>query len=285
MRESHDGAGPVREPVVEGIFYPEKSTELENLIATLISKSPSVPADPGAIVTPHASLSYSGETMAAAFKRAAGLPRDLIVLVGPVHRDEESVIIVPESRTFRTPLGACRVDATLCAQLLEENATVVQDDIPHLEEHCIEVQLPFVQYLFPNATILPILLGSPTAPTVAALSQALHLIAEVANGSILFVISSNMTGYLEAQQAKDEASHLIELLLEARWRDILGEYQASTLSTHGVGCLAAFLSCASEYGEDRKMHRELLARQNSFAQNPDVQRVVEYASFAFFTRT
>ena len=285
MRESHDGAGPVREPVVEGIFYPEKSSELENLIATLISKSPSVPADPGAIVTPHASLSYSGETMAAAFKRAAALARDLVVLVGPVHRDEEPVIILPESRTFRTPLGACRVDGRLCAQLLEENAAVVQDDIPHLEEHCIEVQLPFVQYLFPDAAILPILLGSPTPPTVAALSQALHLIAEVASGSILFVVSSNMTGYREAQQAKDEASHLIELLLGASWREVLAEYQAKTLSTHGVGCLAAFLSFASEFADDRKVQPELLARQNSFAQNPDVQRVVEYASFAFFTGT
>ncbi|MFW5729233.1 MAG: AmmeMemoRadiSam system protein B [bacterium] len=279
MRDNHDRAGPVREPVVEGIFYPEQKSELNRLISSLMSHSPAVPAAPVAIITPHASLSYSGETMAAAFKRAAGRPRDVVILVGPVHRDEEPVIIVPESRLFRTPLGECPVDEDLCARLLEESPAVVQDDIPHLEEHCLEVQLPFVQYLYPEARILPLLMGSPAASTVAALAGALSLVTQEASGSILYVISSNMTAYREAQAAKDEATHLIHLILQGEWKQLLQEYQDKVLSTHGVGCLAAFLSFVGD-----AVIPELLSRQNSFPQNPDVQRVVEYGSFAFFTR-
>lgn len=279
MRDNHERAGPVREPVVEGIFYPEKETELNRLISSLMSHAPAVPADPVAIITPHASLSYSGETMTAAFKRAAGVDRDVVVLLGPVHRDEEPVIIVPESKLFKTPLGECPVDEELCARLLAESSAVVQDDIPHLEEHCLEVQLPFVQYLFPQATILPILMGSPAAPVVSALAGALSLVSEAASGSILYVVSSNMTGYREAQAAKDEATHLIHLILKGQWKQLLQEYQEKVLTTHGVGCLAAFLSFVGDQAAP-----ELLSRQNSFPQNPDVQRVVEYASFAFFTR-
>ncbi len=278
MRERPDESGPIREPVVEGIFYPEDTDELTRLIASLMSHSPAVPADPVAIVTPHASLSYSGETMSAAFKRAARLPRDLVVLIGPVHRDEESVVILPESRRFRTPLGSSHVDESLRAHLLESSPTIVEDDIPHLEEHCLEVQLPFVQYLFPNAGILPILMGSPATPTVTTLAQALSRIDEMVDGSLLYVVSSNMTGYREVQTAKDEATRLINLLLEGEWKEMLKSHRERRLSTHGVGCLAAFLSFAAQ-----RFSPELLSRQNSFPQNPDVQRVVEYASFAFFT--
>jgi AmmeMemoRadiSam system protein B len=278
MRERPDGSGPIREPVVEGIFYPENKDELTRLIASLMSHSPAVPAEPVAIVTPHASLSYSGETMSAAFKRAAGLSRDVVVLLGPVHRDEESVVILPESQQFRTPLGTCYVEEPLRSQLLESNPAVIEDDIPHLEEHCIEVQLPFVQYLFPDATILPILMGSPATPTVTVLAEALARIDEAAHGSLLYVVSSNMTGYREAQTAKDEATRLIHLLLEGKWKEMMKGHQERRLSTHGVGCLAAFLSFAAD-----RFSPELLSRQNSFPQNPDVRRVVEYASFAFFT--
>jgi len=278
MRGSRNHTGPVREPVVEGIFYPEKREELSDLVSSLISRSSAVPAAAPAIVTPHASLSYSGETMSAAFKRAAGQEHSSVVLIGPVHRDEEPLLIFPESRAFRTPLGTCEVDEALCSELLESTETAVQDDIPHLEEHCIEIQLPFVQYLFPKARILPILMGSTTESTVCALRDTIRHAAERLGDRGLVVVSSNMTGYREAQRAKDEASRLVQHVVNGDWRSVLADHGAGQLSTRGVGCIAALLA----YAENR-LDSELLARQNSFPQNPDVQRVVEYASFAFFT--
>ena len=82
-----------------------------------------------------------------------------IVLIGPSHRVYLRGMAAPAASSFATPLGKVAIDRALKTALLQRS-DVVESDAPHAQEHCLEVQLPFLQMLFDEFTLLPLVLGS-----------------------------------------------------------------------------------------------------------------------------
>ena len=149
----------VREAMVEGIFYPADRPELIATIQALLANSRILPGKSRLIVSPHGSFEFSGAIMADAYKAVSACQPQRILVIGPCFHKKTSSIYLPESGLFRTPLDESPVDQQFIDALLDTSTVIVQNDLPHLEEHSIEVQLPFIQYLFPQVPIVPILLG------------------------------------------------------------------------------------------------------------------------------
>jgi len=190
----------VRPPAVAGVFYPAGAAALR---AELRRQLDAVPAagdavPPKAIIVPHAGLRYSGAVAACAYARAAplrGVVRT-VVLLGPAHYGGGSGISLSGADAFASPLGALPVDPDATARVLGLSCARVRDGV-HAPEHCLEVQLPFVQLVLGDVAILPALAGRGAAGAGEAVLDALW-----DGDATLLVVSSDLSHYLDDTTAR-----------------------------------------------------------------------------------
>jgi AmmeMemoRadiSam system protein B len=257
-----------RPPAVAGLFYPDDPAELREVVSAYLRRAPSASADaapPKALIVPHAGYVYSGSIAAAAYARVAAR-RDAIrriVLIGPSHRVYLRGMAVPAAETFRTPLGEIPIDAELKTSLLRRD-DVVEADAPHALEHSLEVQLPFLQLMFEDFTLLPLVLGSASPQQVGgALEQAWG------DDATLVLVSSDLSHYHEYQAAAEiDAATSAKIL--RREPDLVGEEACGAVGINGLLHLA----------RSRRFDVEEIARCNSGDTAGDKSRVVGYGAFA-----
>jgi MEMO1 family protein len=262
-----------RPPIVDGLFYPAKRDALSALVDDLLAHSAVPEGASFAVISPHAGYEYAGEVMAAAFRAIARRPVRTAVLVGPVHRDAEKGIFLPESERFATPLGELPVDMEAAAALCAADPLFRRNDIPHLEEHCLEVHLPFLARLFPGLSIVPLLVGNAAASSVATLSRCLAAVFGGRAENTAFVVSANMASYMTGKDIAAENTALEELLAQGDGKGVLAAAEKKRISTCGAAGIAAIISLAGEGCRVR-----VLARGSSLGKDDDPMRIVHYAA-------
>ncbi|MDH5391710.1 MAG: AmmeMemoRadiSam system protein B [Gammaproteobacteria bacterium] len=191
-----------RAPAVAGMFYPADVNTLKREIRDYLDNAretsePSQPL-PKALVVPHAGYIYSGPVAASAYKQLLPLKHQIsrVVILGPSHKVAFSGLAVPESERFITPLGAIAIDQQAIAQLADLNQVIVSEQA-HREEHSLEVQLPFLQEILDDFTLVPIVVGDASMQDVAEVINRLW-----GDQHTLIVISTDLSHYHEYYQAK-----------------------------------------------------------------------------------
>ncbi len=198
-RADHDAA--IREPAVAGQFYSDDSSKLAKGLAYYLEDAVQPAGErPIAILSPHAGYVYSGQIAADAFKQAAGHDYDLVVLLGTNHTHPgfSGVSVYPRGG-YRTPLGLAKIDEDAASRLMAADKNVTFKESVHLREHSVEVQVPFVQTLFPNARILPAIVGVPDPDMCARFGNALADILK--DRRALIVASSDLSHYPNYEDA------------------------------------------------------------------------------------
>jgi AmmeMemoRadiSam system protein B len=197
-----------RPAVAAGSFYPASAENLRRTVSALLAsaRSSERPKLSG-IIVPHAGYVYSGPVAARAF---ASLPvaKDgfrRCIIVGPSHFIPFSGIAAPSHAAFATPLGKMPVDTDAVKALIAA-ARVVIDDAAHERDHAIEVELPFLQAIFGNLPIIPLLFGITSARVVAA------AIAEVWTDTTLLVVSSDLSHYEDYEAARSHDTRTAEAI-------------------------------------------------------------------------
>ena len=266
--------GKVRPTLVDGLFYPARGEALATLVDELLARSMTPEGSCFAVFSPHAGYEYAGEVMASAFRAAARRPVRTAVLIGPVHRDAEPGIFLPESQSFGTPLGDVEVDQEAVERLIACEGPFRRDDIPHLEEHCLEVQLPFVIRVFPGARIVPILVGTASSAGTLALARALRSTFDGSTDSTVYVVSANAASYMTGKDVEEEGAALEALISGMDWKGILSASERRRISACCPAGMAAILSLAT-----RECRVRVLARATSAGRDEDPRRVVQYAAF------
>ena len=273
----------VRPSTIEGIFYPDERQALTALLIDLLDhmdKPVAGERSPYCIIVPHAALDYCGQIAAAAYRTVADRRVDTVVLLGPVHRESEPSVLLPQSQRFQTPLGDAEVDEISLEKLAEISPAFRIDDIPHLEEHCLEAQLPFIQHLFPRARILPILLGKPSRKLAEALGDSLWALFAQRISSTLFVVTANMTSNADDSRGQRESEQVIDWIVRGDWQSLIEAAEAGRISSCGAGCLAAILQFNEKFGGAV----EILRRGSSLPMVRDPKKVVHYAAFIIQNR-
>jgi MEMO1 family protein len=263
----------IRPPIVDGLFYPARRDALSALVDELLARSAVPEGASFAVISPHAGYEYAGEVMAAAFRAIALRPVRTAVLMGPVHRDAEKGFFLPESEFFATPLGNIPVDTAAVEALCAADPLFRRDDIPHLEEHCLEVHLPFLARLFPGLSIVPLLLGNVGAGAVAVLARSLASIFADRAEHTAYIVSANMASYMTGNDAAGENAALEELLAQGDGRGVLAAAEKRRISTCGAGSISAIISLAGDGCRAR-----VLARGSSLGRDDDPMRIVHYAA-------
>jgi MEMO1 family protein len=157
----------VRKPIVAGRFYPLSPDACRVALADYVAAEAPAPSLPKALqagIVPHAGWMCSGRVAGRVFGAlaTAGQP-DTVVLFGAVHRwSGQRAALFPEG-FWETPLGRVAIDEELAAAVRRESSAIVDEPAAHAEEHSLEVQTPFVQWVFPTARILPIMVPFTTS--------------------------------------------------------------------------------------------------------------------------
>ena len=192
----------VREPAVAGQLYPADSTELRLAVTRYLGQAiPKRVDETLAIIVPHAGYVYCGQIIADAFKQAQDRPCDLVVILGTNHTAAGFRDISVYSRgRFKTPLGEVTIDEEAARRLLEADNDCVFDPSVHAKEHSVEVEIPFVQCLFPKAMILPLVIGDPNLEKCTRLGKTLASILR--DRKVLIVASSDLSHYPDYENSK-----------------------------------------------------------------------------------
>jgi len=259
----------VRPPAVARLFYPGDARSLAEEVAAHLDQTEEAPLAPGfpkAVIVPHAGYVYSGPVAASAYdllRPARGIVKRVVVL-GPCHRVPVSGLALPQAKAFDTPLGRIPLDREAIASI-RGLPQVMESAATHAEEHALEVQLPFLQQVLGEFSLVPLVVGSVTPEKVAEVLERLW-----GGDETLIVISSDLSHYhpYEAARRIDGATVRAILGLDAG----ISHEQAC-----GATPVAGALIAAKRLG----LKPKLLDCRNSGDTAGGKDQVVGYASFAF----
>jgi AmmeMemoRadiSam system protein B len=173
------------------MFYPGDAAQLHADIETMLSMAPSVGSAPKAVIVPHAGYIYSGPVAASAYAQLIPYRSVItrVILLGPCHRVPLRGLATPSADNFETPLGSIPVDHDAINDILAL-PQVIEYDLTHQQEHSLEVQLPFLQEVLDQFTLVPLVVGDTTAEEI---SEVLELLW--GGSETLIVISSDLSHY------------------------------------------------------------------------------------------
>jgi AmmeMemoRadiSam system protein B len=260
----------VRKAAVAGMFYPGERSALRSAVALLLERAAADSerrAPPKAMIVPHAGYPYSGPTAAAAYARLAPVRDQItrVILIGPSHHAYFRGIALPESDVFSTPLGDIRVDAGGKTRLLARGDAVLSD-VPHESEHCLEVQLPFLQSILGDFTILPLVAG------VASPEHVASVLADVWGGEETLVLASSDLSHYHSYQAARDIDTQTAAAIVAREPCLSPEQACGAVGINGLLTLA----------RERNLTVEKIEYLNSGDTAGDRARVVGYGAFAVY---
>jgi len=261
----------IRQAAVSGMFYPGNKNGLEKQLSELIIQAEEKKKIIG-LISPHAGYVYSGGCAGRGFGQIK-LP-DKVIVLGVNHRGLGHSFAVDGNGAWRTPLGDCEIDQTLRSELVKDSNIFEIDSEAGREEHSLEVQVPFIQYLNPVAKIVPI--------TVSSMDEDLLLAAgkEIAdclgkNKDVLIVASTDMSHYVDADTAQVEDQKAINKILNLDPEGLLYTVVAEKISMCGVSPTVIMLSAAINMGAEKA---EIAEYTHSGKVSGDYNQVVAYLS-------
>src|SRR5574341_41207 len=207
----------VRPAVVSGLFYPAEPDALREEIAQRLAELGEAAAGgalaPKLLIVPHAGYTYCAPVAAQAYALLQPWRGRIhrVVLLGPAHRIAMRGLAAPAVQAFETPLGEVPIDRAALEEL-EGLPQFMRDDRPHEREHSIEVQLPFLQHVLGEFSLVPLVVGEARPDEVAQVLERLW-----GGDETLILISSDLSHYLTHGQAQtlDEATAQRILALDA----------------------------------------------------------------------
>lgn len=206
-----------RPTAVAGLFYPALASVLAEMVDNdLAQASPSSEMHiPKALIVPHAGYIYSGPIAASAYQYLFPLSHIIkrVIIIGPSHRLGFQGVALSSADYFETPLSAIPIDKAAQAKLADITGVQILD-LAHAAEHSLEVQLPFLQHVLNDFSIVPIVAGEASPELVAKVIDTLW-----GGSETLFIISSDLSHYHDYQTAqqldKTTSQNIIDLNFRA----------------------------------------------------------------------
>jgi AmmeMemoRadiSam system protein B len=261
----------VRSPAVAGMFYPESRQELQQSIDNYLQKASTdkhvTETQLKALIVPHAGYIYSGSTAAQAYANLALYADQIsrVVLLGPAHRVYIQGIGISSAESFRTPLGDIPIDKNF-QTLIEKNPYVQVSDNAHLQEHSLEVQLPFLQTVLGEFSLVPLVVGDVTAAQVEETLEQLW-----GGNETIIIISSDLSHFLSYDRAQR---------LDRKTCNAIEQLNPETIS-HEQACGGLAIKGLLHLAAQRHMQVSTLGLCNSGDTAGNHSSVVGYGSWAF----
>ena len=277
----------VRAPAVAGLFYPAGKAELARTIDTLLERAPShsIPRL-RALVCPHAGYTYSGQTAAIGYKTLVGREVRTVIVLAPSHSAAFEGASVPDAEVYRTPLGdvpisakarrlagggpfvlepRCRVQRPQWWSQSPKPVPAAGEDTPETWEHSLEVQVPFLQKVLKDFSLLPVIVGDADPAQVA------KALAGILDDQTVVVASSDLSHFHPYDEAKALDQRCVQAVCDLDLNAMKNQEACGSLP------ILALMHLAREKG----WKAQLLDSRNSGDATGDKSRVVGYAAIAF----
>ena len=261
----------MRKPGVAGTFYPGSKSLLEEELEKHIRFSETRKKVTG-LVSPHAGYTFSGSCAGKGYG-SIEVPGRVIIL-GVNHHGFGHPFAVDGHDSWKTPLGEAEVDKELREKLAADSEIFGVDTVSGSQEHSLEVQVPFIQYINPDAKILPIMISfADPRKLIKAGKEIAALIKD--NPGVLMVASTDMSHFLSADRAREKDKMAIDKILALDPEGLFNTVAAERISMCGVSGTTVMLSAALELGATKA---EIIDYTNSGVIMGDYNRVVAYLS-------
>jgi AmmeMemoRadiSam system protein B len=268
-----------RTPAVADMFYPGDKGRLKEELTTFVRPVPE-PRKVLAAISPHAGYVYSGGVAGAVFSQIR-IPDDMVIL-GPNHRGMGAAVALSASGIWDMPMGPVPINEALAASILKVSTSGVKmkdDPHAHAMEHSIEVQVPFLQFLRPEVSIVPIALSHLTYDACQQVGQALVQGIQDYGKEVLLVASTDMTHYESQESAKAKDKLAIDRILDLDANGLYETVDRHRISMCGVIPTTIVLEACKVLGAGKA---ELVQYATSGDVTGDYAQVVGYAGFIVY---
>jgi MEMO1 family protein len=275
----------VRRPAVAGMFYEGTADALRKQVESCFlspfgpQKLPTVnatgPRNVLGLVCPHAGYVYSGGVAANAyFSLASDGKPETVVILGPNHTGYGNPLSAMREGSWQTPLGEVQIDTEIADSIAQETDILDFDDVAHKHEHSIEVQLPFLQYLYGNKfKFVPICFLMQDLESAQEIGRAL---AEVlVNKNAAVIASSDFTHYESQARVEKKDSAALGAVEELDEKKFYAVLEAQNVTACGYAPIAALITYAKALGATKA---ELLSHKTSGDITGDKTSVVGYSA-------
>jgi AmmeMemoRadiSam system protein B len=259
------------------MFYPGDKRQLQEQLKAFVKPS-SAPKRVLAAISPHAGYMYSGGVAGAVFSQIE-IP-ETVVILGPNHRGLGARVAVESSGSWEMPMGAVPINETLARLIVDKGGDSIKDDPQaHAMEHSIEVQIPFLQALRADLTIVPISVSHIALNACEQVGLALAKVVRDYGKAVLLVASTDMTHYesQEAARAKDQLA--IDRILDLDPNGLYNVVAESRISMCGVIPTTIVLAACRALEATKA---ELVQYATSGDVTGDYGQVVGYAGFVIY---
>lgn len=261
----------IRRPAGAGGFYPAAPEALKRDLERFVEPGEDKVKALGAVV-PHAGYKYSGSVAGAVYSKIK-IPSTVVILA-PNHKGVGAPFALWAEGAWETPLGECPIDEDFARSLLYNSPLVEADNSAHKSEHSVEVQVPFIQHINPEAKIVPLVLLSNHLASLQELGRGIAASAKGKEEALLILASSDMTHYESQKSAQEKDDAAIQQILALDAEGLLKTVEERAISMCGVAPALAMITAAKELGASSA---ELIKYQTSGDISGDYTEVVGYA--------
>ncbi|UCC91508.1 MAG: AmmeMemoRadiSam system protein B [Candidatus Aenigmatarchaeota archaeon] len=266
----------MRGPVVAGMFYPFSRDSLERMLSKLFEHTKA--NEFVCVVSPHAGYEYSGKTAAHAIQSLR--PAKSFLILGPNHSITGSEFSIMGSGEWETPMGRIGIDQEL-AKEMKRCEVIREDDFAHMQEHSIEVQLPFLQHRFKSFEFVPISIANMDySDEFLRKCETLgkHIAKTIKGGGTNVIASSDFSHYLPKEVAEDKDEKAIEKIEKLDPKGLFRTLEEINASVCGYGPIAVLMYVAKSLGLGKA---EVINHTNSGDSTGDFSSVVSYYAIGF----
>lgn len=273
----------IRHAYVAGQFYPASPAELKAMLSQFIpgqaGDEKTQKEDVIGAMMPHAGYPYSGRVVGAVLSRVK--LTDTVIIMGPNHTGRGKPFSIMTEGTWQTPLGDVPIDTELAKEVLAASSYLQEDTLAHEHEHCIEVQLPFIQYLKPDVKIVPIVFGWGYDEAFRQIGKDIATVIKKLKRDGLLIASSDMSHYEKQEVAQNKDSQAIEAILDLKEDELWRRVTERDITMCGFAPAVCLISAAKELGARRA---DLVLYQTSGDATGDYSSVVGYAGVTISAR-
>jgi len=265
-----------RKPAVAGLFYPADRQALWNWLEKVMEVTPGKIYNARGVMVPHAGYVYSGRVASAVYS-STHTP-DIAIIMGPNHTGLGPKASIMTRGYWETPLGSVRIEETLAEAILKSSSVLQEDELAHLREHSVEVQVPFLQYQNPGIKIIPIVFFPLSYEEIEDVATAIAETIKTAEERVLIVASTDMSHYLPSYIAKEKDELALREVLSLNPRGLIGTVIKHDISMCGYIPTAVMLEASKILGASRA---ELIAYSHSGEVSGE-EPVVGYAGVVIY---
>jgi AmmeMemoRadiSam system protein B len=269
----------IRSSVLAGSWYPENRAVLSKTIRGFLAGAEPSPVEGSirAIIVPHAGYTYSGPVAAHAYRLIQNGPFKRVVLIGPSHRVAFRGVSVNLQSAYETPLGRVSVDQVTAKKILDSDPERIHwVRKAHEQEHSLEIQLPFLQEVLPNARIVPIIMGQQDYETCSHLARTLLKVLGD-GGDTLLIASTDLSHFYSRERANRLDNRFIEHVIKFDPEGLAADLSTGACEACGGGPVITTMLVSRGMGASRSV---ILDHADSGRATGDTGRVVGYLAAA-----